>query len=224
MNLIQKRSSRSKFRWLVASGALLLIIGMLAVFNGAPFRSESGFHEPQRQPEGTSSSQPGLPVVSDRPASAAARVAPEKLSRQPIEILREKSELWRTRNAAIMRGGEMVLDSIGSHDAPIEDLKTVRGILENYLITLKTDRGLPTGTHQEIVAALRGNNARQLEFIPPSHERYDSEGRITDRWNTPFFFHARSSLDLQIVSAGADREFWTDDDLVYPPVSRADRK
>jgi hypothetical protein len=82
----------------------------------------------------------------------------------------------------------------------------------------------PLGTHEEIVAALQGENAREIAFIPPDSPHVDDQGRLLDRWGTPFFFHAVSHDRMEILSAGPDGEFYTPDDAisrqypVHPPI------
>ena len=186
-----------------------MIIGAITAFNISskqPTAPQQQSDTPT-QPRTSFVTEPQTSVTPDIPAS------PENAA---PKIEQQKSEIWQTRNASLRQAGTRQLDSIGTYENPVEDLKTIHEILTNYLITLKTDRGLPTGTHQEIIAALRGNNPRDFEFIPPEHPQYDAQGRITDRWGSPIFFHAISSLEVQIISAGPDRELWTDDDLTYP--------
>ena len=40
------------------------------------------------------------------------------------------------------------------------------------------------------------------------------DGELVDRWGTPYFFHSVSAEKMEIVSAGPDKELWTDDDVV----------
>lgn len=38
-------------------------------------------------------------------------------------------------------------------------------------------------------------------------------GKAQDRWGTPWRFHALSGQHMEVLSAGPDRSFGTDDDL-----------
>lgn len=69
------------------------------------------------------------------------------------------------------------------------------------------------GMHQEIVAALRGDNPRSIQYIPEGQPAVNANDEITDRWNKPFFFHVISSNAVEIISAGPARELFTDDDI-----------
>lgn len=74
----------------------------------------------------------------------------------------------------------------------------------------------PVGENEEITLCLLGGNAKHLRFLQVGHRAIDSSGRLCDRWGTPFFFHALSSRQMLIRSAGPDREHDTDDDLSGP--------
>ncbi|HMP73919.1 MAG TPA: type II secretion system protein GspG, partial [Kiritimatiellia bacterium] len=53
-------------------------------------------------------------------------------------------------------------------------------------------------------------------LLPLHHPRIDHHGALLDPWGTPYFFHHLSRNRLEIRSAGPDREFHTDDDLLLP--------
>jgi len=37
---------------------------------------------------------------------------------------------------------------------------------------------------------------------------------VMDRWNTPYWFHANAATQVEIRSAGPDRNLFTADDLI----------
>ena len=75
--------------------------------------------------------------------------------------------------------------------------------------------GNPIGTNPEITSALNGGNTNQAIFITEdSGLRINGRGELVDYWGTPFFFHQLSGTDMEIRSAGPDRQMWTPDDLV----------
>jgi hypothetical protein len=80
--------------------------------------------------------------------------------------------------------------------------------------------GNPVGTNAEISAALRGDNPKSIALLPAKGKFLDSSGRLVDRWGTPYFFHAVARQQMDIVSAGPDREFWTNDDVTTDPPRR----
>lgn len=114
---------------------------------------------------------------------------------------------------AIITAGTSLLDAMEQPDDDQNDAELAARILDLYLRAVKPAHGYPTGTHKEIMRVLRGNNAWGLPFIPDAHPRFDSQGRLIDDWGQPFFFHAESSQHLEILSAGPDKELWTDDDI-----------
>jgi hypothetical protein len=75
--------------------------------------------------------------------------------------------------------------------------------------------GNPVGTNPEITAALNGGNSKQIRFISEEAGlRINGEGALVDFWGTPFFFHQLSATEMEIRSAGPDKQMWTSDDLV----------
>ena len=77
--------------------------------------------------------------------------------------------------------------------------------------------GNPVGSNAEISAALRGDNPKGIALLPAEGKFIDSSGQLVDRWGTPYFFHAIARQRMDIVSAGPDREFWTNDDVTSRP-------
>jgi len=72
------------------------------------------------------------------------------------------------------------------------------------------------GLNVEVVSALTGANSKRVIFLPPDHPSINSRGELQDRWGTPYFFHALSGRQMEIFSAGPDRNLWTNDDIRYP--------
>lgn len=168
---------------------------------------------------------------SEEPKSAAPaeRVSPgKKLSIQEVsgdsdinqrvrglqgmhELPPEKRQIAES----LVRGGDELLAVFDS--SPREAPEAVHSLLERYHLSIKPPNGLPTGTNEEIVEVLLGDNAWGIPFFSPNHSAIDSEGRLTDPWDTPFFFHVQSAEDISVRSAGPDRIMWNEDDLLYPP-------
>jgi hypothetical protein len=74
--------------------------------------------------------------------------------------------------------------------------------------------GNPVGDNNEITAALLGANPKRIAFLPNSTGTYlDTAGRLIDRWGTPYFFHAISGTEMEILSAGPDGILHNADDL-----------
>lgn len=97
---------------------------------------------------------------------------------------------------------------------PRDDLRAVASVLDTFRLLAKGD-SLPIGSNEEISAALRGETRSKLALLPHNHPAFDAQGRLVDRWGTPLFFHAQSAKEIEIRSAGPDREFDTADDIVF---------
>ena len=102
---------------------------------------------------------------------------------------------------------------LNSADTTIEDdFSHLELLLSQYRKHLGT--GNPVGDNAEITAALLGRNTKGIAYLPSSGPFMDSQGRLLDRWGTPYFFHAITGEHMQIHSAGPDRKLHTDDDVV----------
>lgn len=96
----------------------------------------------------------------------------------------------------------------------LDDVRIVEGLVGNYLQSVKGDRAPPLGFNEEIVRALNGANPLGVAFLPANHPAIDAQGRLRDRWGTPYFFHPLSASHIEVRSAGADRKLFTADDAV----------
>jgi hypothetical protein len=96
------------------------------------------------------------------------------------------------------------------------DLRLVALVLETFRSNFPRS-GNPVGLNSEITATLTGQNQLRLTLIPPDHPAINREGELTDRWGTPFFFHAESATRMTITSAGPDKKLHTPDDESFAP-------
>ena len=90
-----------------------------------------------------------------------------------------------------------------------EELNAVDAAIRNFEAVLGEN---PIGSNAEITAALLGNNLKQIKLELPTGSRLNGEGEMCDRWGTPYFFHQLSKTEMEIRSAGPDRQMWTGDD------------
>ncbi len=108
-------------------------------------------------------------------------------------------------------------DSLNSSTTTIaDDLRLVALVLETFRSNFPRS-GNPVGLNSEITATLTGQNQLRLALIPPDHPAINREGELTDRWGTPFFFHAESATRMTITSAGPDKKLHTSDDESFAP-------
>lgn len=92
-------------------------------------------------------------------------------------------------------------------------------VVENMRIAINLYRSMfgnnPVGTNPEITRALNGENPKQAKLLKEEAGlRINSKGELVDYWGTPFFFHQLSGTQMEIHSAGPDRQMWTGDDIV----------
>ncbi len=90
-----------------------------------------------------------------------------------------------------------------------EDVALLKEVFFHYRSVFKQN---PVGTQQEILAAISGNNREKAEYIPKNHPAV-TQGKLYDRWGTPYFFHQLSGTDMEIRSAGPDKIHWNNDDI-----------
>ena len=70
----------------------------------------------------------------------------------------------------------------------------------------------PVGQNEDITAALLGANPQSLAFLPHGSAAI-ANGQLVDPWGTPYWFHPLSGQQMEIRSAGPDRELFTPDDV-----------
>ena len=90
-----------------------------------------------------------------------------------------------------------------------EDLNAVDATIRNFQAVLGEN---PIGSNAEVTGALLGNNLKQIKLEVPAGSQVNGQGEMCDRWGTPYFFHQVSKTEMEIRSAGPDRQMWTGDD------------
>lgn len=95
--------------------------------------------------------------------------------------------------------------------APERQIQAVMGVLRQYLGDF---RAYPAGDNVQVTRALTGNNPQARAYLPPEHPAISPGGELLDGWGEPYFFHMISRDELEIRSAGPDREMYTGDDLL----------
>lgn len=135
-------------------------------------------------------SPPGGPV----PAGDAAEVAPLR----PITTLSTAGDL-----AATLRQPE---------GNPDDELQAVAQLIYLYRQGFGEN---PVGQNEDIVAALLGENEKRSAYLPKDSPAL-ADGKLIDRWGSPYWFHPVSGREMEIRSAGPDRELFTADDLSLP--------
>lgn len=92
-----------------------------------------------------------------------------------------------------------------------QDLEILDDLFRSYRQVFKEN---PVGTeNEEFMASLTGENPKKVVVLDPA---LLEDGKLLDRWGSPYRFHSVSATELEISSLGPDQVLWTDDDLVFP--------
>jgi len=159
---------------------------------------------------GSDRSKPS-PAPSSTSPVPPSDYAPSNL---PPPDLPPSSSANSTSNLVIDPGLNALADSLHDPNHPAEDdLQIVESFLQTYG---KAKGGQPIGENADITAALTGSQGHQGRVFPPNH-RTVRDGQLIDRWATPFWFHPNSGHQMEIRSAGPDRQLFTADDIVRNP-------
>lgn len=146
--------------------------------------------------------------ISRVPATRAGR-AKEAKERLPISKERRAEE----------KGGIWLLPDLAEYAVALNTSVSPEGdiaIIQELLTVYRRANGGSNpigGSHEEIIEQMCGKNAKKLAVLPPDLHCINAEAQLLDRWGTPYFFHPLSGQVMEILSAGPDRQFWTEDDI-----------
>lgn len=97
-----------------------------------------------------------------------------------------------------------------------EDLAALADLTTSYLQSGPGGSRRAIGFNEDLAAALTDGDALGESALPAAHPAL-RDGRLIDRWGTPWQVHPLAEASLQLRSAGPDRRLYTADDLVKPP-------
>ncbi len=176
-------------KFLVATGFLVVVAVALIYL---------GFRHSSIPAGGQSPSSTATPTASSSGATGNTTVT---VPASPA------SENLATKAAEVLPPG-----TVATNIPPLIILQNARQAINQYA---QVYGGNPVGTNPEITAAIMGNNPKHINFIAPDAGlRVNNQGEMLDAWGTPLFFHQLSAHDMEIHSAGVDRQMWTLDDLI----------
>lgn len=149
----------------------------------------------------------GAHVNPSTPNTAKPPTAP----RIEIEAKNEPEEIKNDLSAQFM-------SSYGTVETtPQDDIQQISGIIESFLLLVKSPDPLPLGENREITAALIGKNPYRTRLLSPDSPWLNENKELVDRWSTPLYFHPVDAKQIGIRSAGPDQQMWTTDDLINGP-------
>lgn len=149
------------------------------------------------------------------PPRAPVAVAPAAVPPKPGPALPAPPPLPKPDPLAIDPEVQRLADDLASRSqSPVRDLEIVGGFIEMYRKVFQ--QGNPIGLNEDITAVLTGQNARKGILFPPGSPMI-VRGQLVDRWGTPYWFHPNNSHQMEIRSAGPDKDLFTPDDVVLNP-------
>ncbi len=118
--------------------------------------------------------------------------------------------------------GSPLAKELHSQDlSPQHDVDILHALLRQYLRHLKNRPAVPIGNDSDLAKALTGHNPMRLTVLPSDNPALCADGRLRDRWGTPYFLHPQGRNTYEIRSAGPDRKLFSADDLLADPAAPA---
>lgn len=101
---------------------------------------------------------------------------------------------------------------LAADGSPREDLAALSDLVKGYLQAGLGDSARSIGFNEDLAAALTDAAALGEAALPPDHPAL-RDGRVIDRWGTPWQLHPVASGVVELRSAGPDRRLYTEDDV-----------
>jgi hypothetical protein len=186
----------------IAQTILLLAVAAMIWFVSRDDRVRARSEAPVSVRAAEPSSEPADMPLRSTVVAPKRLVDPTRAAVSPLQLPQTSQE-----------GRSSLADELHAQDrSGVEDLAVVLNLFAHYRTRFQ---GYPVGEdNATFVNALTGNNPGRLAFISRDHPAIDGLGRLLDRWGEPFFFHLLGRDELEIRSAGPDRELYTEDDLL----------
>ena len=168
------------------------------------------------------------PAVTPSP-SARLPATPAPIEVTPPATLAGRDAESATRNAAPgptpkaasrTRGSPLAAELNAPGFDAQHDVATLHALLRQYQHLLRGRQGRPIGNDSDLAQVLTGHNPMKLVILPVNHSALTPDGRLRDRWGTPYFIHPRGRGAFEIRSAGPDHKLFTADDLIQNPGGR----
>jgi len=175
----------------VACAALLLALGGVALWRFGPSATAP------RSPQATKAGGLGNPQPAP-PEAFAPGAPPRLLPPRPADPARPELA-W-----------ERLLAADGS---PAEDLASLKDLVAGYLQAGRGEVRRPIGFNEDLVPALTDSMALGEAALPTDHPAI-RDGKLFDRWGTPWQVHPLAADQVELRSAGPDRRLYTADDWV----------
>lgn len=191
--------------WIVLAGITAWMFTLKEVVDEAPSPGAERFRAPTRKT--TSAPVNRRPPPPEKRPFIIGYPPPENYSGVPPVPPRPDM----SRPVTMLPIAETMRELHHPDTSPREDLEILQALLGEYRRAFTENPS--AGVNEELVEALVGVNLKRIGLIPADHPDINAKGQLTDRWGTPYFFHAMSAKQMEVSSAGPDRKWSTDDDL-----------
>lgn len=100
-------------------------------------------------------------------------------------------------------------EMIQSETPPEREIEILQELIA---LNQRAQPGSTLGDNGDITLALVGNSA-QGAWLPRQSPRI-RDGQLLDRWGTPYWFHPNAANQIEIRSAGPDKNLFSSDDII----------
>ncbi|MES2440712.1 MAG: hypothetical protein V4584_16720 [Verrucomicrobiota bacterium] len=192
---------------------VIAILALVVIGNWIIFRPEPTPPPPSAAPE-TRQAEPSVAEMAPGPDSApAARLSNPDTPKPRTEESRAASR--RELESPLVSSYP---PSTPAHRKAADSDPEITADFDQVSLMFRAYRALtgenPIGNNAEIMKALNGGNPKGAQLGPPDGRGLNEKGELTDRWGTPYFFHALTKDLMEIRSAGPDQRMWNEDDLI----------
>ena len=104
---------------------------------------------------------------------------------------------------------------LAADGSPAEDVAALNDLVSGYLQAGTGDARRAIGFNEDLGPALTDAEALGDAALPADHPAV-RDGKLIDRWGTPWQVHPLAADKIELRSAGPDRRLYTADDLLIP--------
>lgn len=199
----------------VIAGVLIIVLVALIVM----FRKEQGAPPVDTAMARVEIPSKPSPITPTRDEAAPVRMGPVEDTvdgRVPYDtgIKNDPRVQHRADGTHVFVEAIGIAKEIGAaEEGPEQDLEKLSSLLSFYRMAYNENP--VAADNQSVMASLMGKNPRSLVFFPADHPALNAQGELMDRWGTPYYFHALSGKQMEIVSTGPDKLLGNEDDVIH---------
>lgn len=115
------------------------------------------------------------------------------------------------------QGSPLALQLNAPDGTPQQDVDALLGLIRQYHEAMQRREGPPIGNDADLARVLKGKNPLRLVVVPAMHPVFSPDGRMRDRWGTPYHLHGKGRGAYEVRSSGPDKRLFTPDDVIGRP-------